>query len=75
MASRNGSTGPRIEYEKVTVNISLPRELVFVCKEYGKYGKIPSLTGVIQRLLETHPDLTALAISLYTRDNTSPPPD
>lgn len=75
MASRNGSTGPRIDYEKVKLNIVLPRELVFICKEYGKYSKIPSFTGVIQRLLETHPDLTSLAYQLYNRDNTSPPPD
>lgn len=74
MARGNGSASPRIEYEKVTVNITLPRELVFICKEYGKRGRIPSFTGVVQRLLETHPDLTSLANSLYNRDNTHEPP-
>lgn len=72
MASGNRRPGP-LGYGEETLYVTLPKEILFIVESYRISRRIPSTKMAIQRLLESHPDLTYLAARLYIEENTSPP--
>lgn len=74
MASGNGTV------ERVQMYARVPGELKYLIICYQSANRLPSFSLAVQRLLETHPGLAALAASLYTErktqdgmDNNLPP--
>lgn len=73
MASGNRSTS-QSSHAPAIIYVKIPHELKYLVSLYQVDRRMISFREALQRLLETHPDLTALANGLYTgTDSTSPP--
>jgi hypothetical protein len=51
--------------DRTVIFARVPRELIMLAKCYQNTSRIPTFSGTIQRLLETHPELVKLAELLY----------
>jgi hypothetical protein len=75
MASGDRSPGRKAPWQEgqVATFLWLPKELRFLVDLYKTSRRMPTFTEAVRRLLETHPDLTHLAETLYNEgDDTSP---
>lgn len=69
-----GNRRPGKVSSSTPIVVTLPRELIFILDLYKDHMRGPSRTYTIQRLLETHPELTLFANSVYDLgEDTSPP--
>lgn len=73
MGSGNGSTGSTAP--KVVLFVMIPKELKGLLDLYKITSRSISMAEVVRRLMETHPELTKLADTLYTKENSTSPPD